>query len=144
MEIRPPGPGGHNPNNRWSLGLGFTHIFNPTTILSANFGLDRWVEGNVVQGYPFNPSALGLPSVLDGISNQFPVITTTGATGLGPQNGSGEGAFPRNDGTYSVDVSKVLGAHTLSMGFIGVVLQTGGGRIIPTAFSFSPSFSSRS
>ncbi len=137
----PAGPGGHNPNNRWSVGLGFSHVFNPTTILSANLGLDRWVEGNVVQGYPFKPSTLGLPSVLDGISNQFPVITTTGATGLGPQNGSGEGAFPRNDGTYSVDVSKVIGAHNLSMGFMGVVLQTGGGRITPTTFTFSPSFS---
>jgi len=136
----PAGPGSHNPDNRWSLGLGLNHVFNPTTVVSVNFGIDRWVEGNVVQAYPFNPSTLGLPSFIDGVSNQFPVISTTGETPLGPQNGTGEGTFINDTGTYSADLSKVVGAHSLSIGFMGVVLHNGGGRISPTTFNFSPSF----
>ena len=136
----PAGPGGTNPNNRWSAGLGFNEVFNPTTVMSMNLGFARWVEGNLRQGYPFQPSTLGLPAFLNGNSNQFPVINLTGVAPLGPTQGSGYGAFPRQDGTYSADFSKVLGAHTLSAGFMGVLLQNSGGRIYPTTFNLSGTF----
>ncbi|MBV8068755.1 MAG: TonB-dependent receptor, partial [Acidobacteriaceae bacterium] len=135
----PGGPYLRQPNNRLDGATGLTWVISPTTVLSLNFGLNHWIEGNVVQGYPFNMTTLGLPAFINSTSNQFPVTNVTGYAPLGPQNGSGEGGFPRNTYTTSVGLTKVIGAHSLSMGLMNVILQTGGGRIYPTTFNFSPS-----
>ncbi|HLH04244.1 MAG TPA: TonB-dependent receptor [Bryobacteraceae bacterium] len=134
----PGGPGLRQPNDRLDGATGLTWVINPTTVLSLNFGLNHWIEGNVVQAYPFDMTKLGLPGFLNGVSDQFPVVNVTGYAPLGPQNGSGEGAFPRNTYTSSASVSKVIGAHSLSAGFMNVILQSGGGRIYATTFNFSP------
>jgi len=133
----PGGPGLRQPNNRFDGALGLTYVINPTTVLSFNFGANHWLEGNVVQGYPFDMTTLGLPAFINQTSDQFPVVNVAGYAPLGPQNGSGEGGFPRNTYTGSASLSKTIGAHSLSMGGMYVVLQTGGGRIYPTTFNFS-------
>lgn len=133
----PGGPYLRQPNNRIDGATALTWVINPTTVLSLNFGLNHWLEGNVVQGYPFDMTKLGLPAFINQTSDQFPVINVNGYAPLGPQNGSGEGGFPRNTYTTSVSLSKVIGAHSLSAGGMWVVLQSGGGRIYPTTFNFS-------
>lgn len=130
------GPGVRNPNNRLNGGLGFTHVFNPSTVMSLNSGYSRWVEGNEVQGYPFNSSSLGLPAFIDGATKQFPIINISGMAPLGPQSGFGQGAFPRAAISYSVDLNKRVRSHSLSMGYMGVVLQNYGGRVFATNFTF--------
>src|ERR1039457_5985622 len=132
----PGGPYLRQPNNRLDGVTGFTWVINPTTVLSLNFGLNHWIEGNVVQAFPFDMTKLGLPTFLNTTSNQFPVTNVSGYAPLGPQNGSGEGGFPRNTYTSSVSLSKVIGAHSLSTGFTNVILHTGGGRIYPTTLNF--------
>ena len=63
--------------------------------MSANLGLMHWVEGNDMQSDGFKVSSLGLPSFIDAVSPEFPVIAPSGYLGQGPQQGAGQGAFPR-------------------------------------------------
>jgi hypothetical protein len=134
----PAGPGVVNPNNRWSFGMGYTHIFNQSLILSANAGMNRWIEQSVTQGDGFKPSTLGLPSSLDSIAPQFPgiKIDNTAGLGTGAINGQDSYAVPRNDITYSADLSKTIGKHSLSAGYMGVVNQILGGHVYGTKFNF--------
>ena len=134
----PGGPGVYNPNNRWSADVGYSHIFSQSLILSANAGLNRWIEQSATQGDGFAPSKLGLPSSLDPIANQFPQIRIDGYSGLGPGaiNGQDSYAIPRNLFTYSVDLTKTLNKHTLSLGYMGVVNQILGGHVFGTKCNF--------
>lgn len=135
----PGGGGGKALDNRWDMGFNYTRTFNPTFVMSVNLGLVRWAEGNAMQSYPFNPSTLGLPSFLDGVSNEFPSIAVDGIQGLGPgsvSSGAGQGSFPRDVGSYSVDFTKTHGAHTMMMGFMGVATENTGGRMAVTGFHF--------
>ncbi|MCU1225201.1 MAG: Oar protein [Edaphobacter sp.] len=134
----PGGPGVSNPNNRWSFGMGLSHIFSPTLILSANAGMNRWIEQSATQGDGFKPSTLGLPTSLDGIAGQFPQIQIGGYSGLGPGaiNNQDSYAVPRNYITYSADLTKTLNKHTIAIGYMGVVNQILGGHIFGTKFNF--------
>jgi Carboxypeptidase regulatory-like domain len=138
----PGGPGQFNPDNRYNVALGYSQVLSPTLTGSANFGFARWVEGNNVQSAGFKASSLGLPAAIDANSPQFPVIGVQGESGLGPQAGAGEGKFPNNIGSFSVDVTKTHGNHTLSMGYMGVLSQILGGRVAPTPFNFDAGFTS--
>ena len=138
----PAGPGQVNPDNRYDVALGYSQVFSPTLTGSANFGYARWVEGNNVQSAGFKPSSLGLPATLDPNSAQFPVVGVTGESGLGPQSGAGQGVFPNNVGSFSVDLTKTHGNHTFSAGYMGVLSQELGGRIAPTIFNFDSGFTS--
>ena len=130
------GPGSMNPNNRLDGAGGFTWVISPTTVFSLNAGYNHWFEGNVMEGYPFDMTSVGLPSFINQTSNQFPVVAPSGYAPLGPENGAGTGGFPRNDLTWSADLNKVHGSHSMSLGAMEVVSQTGGGRIYPTTFDF--------
>lgn len=135
----PAGPGQTNPNNRYSIGLGYNQVLSPTFTASFNFGFQRWLEANADQGYPYAPSSLGLPSVLDSLAPIFPQITIDGYTGLGTAT---EQSFSNNTGSVSADFVKVIGPHTLSFGYMGVLNQLNGGQISPTGFGFNQSFTS--
>jgi len=135
----PGGGGGRALDNRYDTALGYTRTFSPTLVMSVNLGLARWTEGNAMQAYPFNPSTLGLPSFLDGVSNEFPNIGVDGINGLGPgsvSGGAGQGLFPRDTGSYSLGFTKTLGTHTMSVGFMGIVGENTGGRLAVTGFHF--------
>ena len=138
----PGGPGQHNPDNRWTIALGYNQVFTPTFNMSLNFGFMRWVEGNDVQSYPFKPSSLGLPEAIDAGSPEFPVVSVQGQSGLGPQAGAGQGTFANNIGSFSADFSKVKGRQTFSFGYMGVLLQSNGGRYATTPFNFNSAFTS--
>lgn len=135
-------PGGNGtlaPDNRWDTGLGFTDAFSPTFVMVANFGWGRWVEGRKPQGVPFDPSTVGLPSQLDsfGGPGAFPSISITGENSLG----SGVlNATPREARTWSVDFTKVHGAHSFSMGFMGIDFVLNTFNSSQAGFNFSPDF----
>jgi hypothetical protein len=97
----------------------------------------KWVEGNVMQSAGFKSSSIGLPSFIDTNSPEFPVITATSYESEGPLNGAGQGAFPRASSSGSVDFVKVLNAHQLSFGYMGVAVDENGGRYHLTPFKFS-------
>jgi hypothetical protein len=139
-DANPAGPGQRNPDNRYSFALGANHIFNSTTTLSTNLGIMRWVEGNDVQSAGFKPSSLGLPAYIDPNSPQFPVINTQGQVPLGPQNGAGEGVIPANVATISADFNKILGSHSITAGYMGILFGALGGRVAATNFNFDNSF----
>jgi hypothetical protein len=136
----PAGPGQRNPNNRYNIGIGLSHVFTPTFTMSANFGLMHWVEGNDVQSKGFQVSSLGLPSFIDSISPEYPVIAPSGYRGQGPQQGAGQGAFPRAATSGSLDFVKVLGKHQLTFGYMAVAQDENGGRFHTTDFGFDRKF----
>jgi hypothetical protein len=131
------GPEVFNPDNRYSVVLGGSHVFTPTFTMNANIEFNRWVEGNNTQSFGFKSSTLGLPSEIDDISPQFPQVNITGYAPLGARGGFGEYHAPNNVGTFSVDFNKVKGKHSLSFGYMGVLSQEFGGRISPTVFNFT-------
>jgi hypothetical protein len=57
------GPYVFDPNNRLFGVLGILTSSAPTLVLSTDLFFTRNPAGNVVQGYPFKPSSLGLPGL---------------------------------------------------------------------------------
>ena len=127
------------PDNRFDGALGYSWVMSPTLVLNANWGFGRWNEGRKPQGVPFNPSTLGLPAILDsfGGPGAFPSINVTGLTSLGS---GGLNATPREARTYSVDVSKNLGSHSLTMGFMFVDLRLNTANSSQFSATFGPNF----
>jgi hypothetical protein len=137
------GPGVVSPNNRWSTGLQFTHIFSPTFTGNANIGIVRHIEQSMPQSEGFKPSTLGLPSWIDPITPLFPLVGVgNNLVGLGPGGGNGSGLddyrVPLTNLTASVDFNKVVGKHTLTFGFTDILTQLNGGHIFNTTLNFSP------
>jgi carboxypeptidase family protein len=137
------GPYVFDPNNRMFGVLGYSHVFTPTLILTSDLFFIRNPGGNVVQGYPFQPSSLGLPTQLDSWSPQFPQVqfgnTNSGSlyAPLGATQGSGEANFPQNNGSLTIDVNKTLKTQSVSVGYLGIWQTDDGGRLTPTIFKFS-------
>jgi hypothetical protein len=134
------GPGATNPNNRYSFDLGYNHVFNPTLVMSANIGVNRWVEGSQVQSLGYKPSQLGLPAFVDAISPVFPQIQPQGVSGLGPNINQDDYLVPRTLWTGSIDFTKVRGRHNYAFGFMGVLNQLYGGHFANTSLPFPTSF----
>lgn len=116
----PAGPATRTPNNRFDAGFALNHVFDPTTVMSYTFGTNRWPEGFNPQGFGFQPSTLGLPTVLDSQS-MFPTIGIQDMFGLGAGNWN---FTPREVVTNAVDFTKVHGNHTMTTGFMNVMLYT--------------------
>jgi hypothetical protein len=114
----PAGQGEKAPNNRYDVGAGVTHTFSPTFVMSVNAGMNRWVEGRVEQGYGFSASKLGLPTFFDEITNQFPNFSMDGTAPLGTSTAQAE--YIRQTWSGGVDFTKVIGAHTLSFGYMNI------------------------
>ena len=138
------GPYVFDPNNRMFAVLGYSRVFTPTLVMNSTLFFIRNPGGNVVQGYPFKPSSLGLPGQLDSWTPQFPQVefgNTFSGSGyyapLGATQNSGEATFPKTNESLSVDVSKTLKTQSISVGYLGVRQNDDGGRLTPTVFSFS-------
>ena len=137
------GPYVFDPNNRMFGVLGYSHVFSPTLVLSGNLFFIRNPGGNVVQGYPFKPSSLGLPGILDTWTPQFPQVqfgnTFSGSlyAPLGATQNSGEATFPKTNESLNIDISKTLKTQSISVGYLGVRQTDDGGRLTPTVFNFS-------
>ncbi len=138
------GPYVFDPNNRMFGVLGYSHVFSPTLILTSDLFFIRNPGGNVVQGYPFKPSSLGLPGILDSWTPQFPQVefgNTFSGSGfyapLGATQNSGEATFPKTNESLTVDVNKSLKTQSISVGYMGVRQNDDGGRLTPTVLNFS-------
>ncbi len=138
------GPYVFDPNNRMFGVLGYSHVFSPTFVLSGTLFFIRNPGGNVVQGFPFKPSSLGLPGILDSWTPQFPQVqfgNTFSGSGfyapLGATQNSGEATFPKTNESLNVDLSKTLKTQSVSFGYIGVRQTDDGGRLTPTVFNFN-------
>ena len=129
------GPGTIAGDNRWDWGMGYTHVFNPSTVMSTVLGWNRWVETRIDQGFPFDWTTVGLPSYLNASSNQFPSVSVTGMLPLGAQVGS-QGGWPREVGTYSADLTMMRGPHDVHFGYMGVEWQSGSYGLYQTSFTF--------
>jgi hypothetical protein len=127
------------PDNRLDGALGYSFAISPTLVLTMNFGFNRWVEGRKPQGVPFDPSTLGLPTALDsfGGPGAFPSINISGMSSLGS---GGLNATPREAHTYSIDVSKVTGSHSLTGGFTAVDHRLTTANSSQFSATFNPSF----
>jgi hypothetical protein len=137
------GPFANNPNNRMFGVLGYSHVFTPTLVLTSDLFFTRFAAGQIVQGFPFKPSTLGLPGQLDSWTPQFPQIqfgnTFAGSSyaPLGATQNSGEAGWPENNGSLTVDVNKSHKTQSISVGYLGIWQTTDGGRLTPTVFNFS-------
>jgi hypothetical protein len=134
----PAGPGNLRPNNRYSIVIGYSHIFNPTLTMNLTAGFNHYAEPSTNQSFGFQPSTLGLPTYLDQHSPEFPIVTVGGASPLGPT--SGQLVAVRPAGTVSADFIKLLGRHTMSFGFMGIdgIYDTSG--ITQTTLGFNGTF----
>jgi hypothetical protein len=135
----PAGPGNIRPNNRYSIVVGYNHVFNPTLTMNLVAGFNHYAEPSTNQSYGFKPSTLGLPAYLDQHSPEFPLVAIGGETTLGPTGGA-ENVAVRPAGTISADLIKILGRHTLSFGFMGVDGIKNSKGITQTTFDFSGTF----
>jgi hypothetical protein len=138
------GPYVFDPNNRMFGVLGYSHVFSPTLVMTSDLFFVRFAAGNVVQGYPFKPSSLGLPAVIDSWSPQFPQVQFGGNTfnpnsyaPLGATQNSGEATFPENNASLTIDLNKAFKTQSISFGYMGIWQIQDGGRLIPTVYAFS-------
>jgi len=131
----PGGMGVVEPNPRWDIALGYNYTVSPTFLVNATLGWGRWVERIEPQGIGFKPSTLGLPAALDdfGGAGAFPSIGATGIQGLG----AGLLArMPREARTYALDLTRIHGPHTLTMGFTAIDFRLNSYRSSRASFSF--------
>ena len=133
------GPEVFNPDNRYSIAAGASHIFSPTFVMNGTVEYNRWTEGNDTQSFGFKSSTLGLPGIIDSYSPQFPQIgfPQPGYAPLGATTGFGQASFANNVGNASIDFNNTRKGHSISFGYMGAVVDIYGGRIAPTQFNFS-------
>ncbi|MBV9305585.1 MAG: TonB-dependent receptor [Acidobacteriaceae bacterium] len=134
----PAGYGEQAGNNRYDLGLGFSYSFNPTFVMSASAGINRWVETRTEQGYPFAPSQLGLPSFFDTLSNQFPDFYVSGTASLG--GSAAQSHYISQTQSASVDFTKVSGSHTIGFGYQYIFFIQNSQNKNLGSFNFGPDF----
>jgi hypothetical protein len=102
-------------NNGFQVVLNDTVTPSPTWVINSYASYSRWQEQHIAQGYGVaSASTIGLPNSLFQ-APILPVIYNDGPyTTLG--NNSYE-KYPRDSDTAQVNVTKVLGNHTLIFGF---------------------------
>ncbi|MBV9036107.1 MAG: TonB-dependent receptor, partial [Acidobacteriaceae bacterium] len=133
------GPGSLAPNNKFNGALNYTSVISPKFLISGNFGYGRWEEAFTPKSYPYQPSLLGLPAILDsGYGNvAFPDIGVAGVNSLG----SGQHELnPRDTISGSIDVTRIVGGHTLTAGFTAVGQRYASTYSPELSFSFDSSF----
>jgi hypothetical protein len=132
----PGGPGVTAPNNRYSVNVGYNHVFSPTFDMSANLGVNRHVEQSTTQSFGFKSSTLGLPTFIDADAPSFPQIQPQSYAGLGAPPNLDNYIVPQTMWTSSVDFTKALGRHTLAFGFMDVWARLDGGHYANTTLQF--------
>ena len=139
------GPYVDDPNNRMFGVLGYSHVFTPTLVLSTDLFFTRFAAGNIVQGYPFKPSSLGLAGrsrlVDAAVSADFSLETPLAARDpMLPWERRKTPAKPRSPRimrSLNADLNKSFKAHSISVGYLGIWQTTDGGRLTPTVLNFS-------
>jgi len=101
-----------------AVGIQNTYTLNPTTVITAGFGFNRFPNNTLDISNGFNQATLGFPAAyVSALSKTgFPQITTDG--GLSPEGTSNSGPavyFSRN---FVTGVSKSLGKHDVKAGYV--------------------------
>jgi hypothetical protein len=124
-----PGPawfGGPAAQSAWALwrledltAINNTITINPTTVLSARYGFNRFPNQyfNIAAPNGFDPTSLGYPSSLVGQMQRplmFPAINMTTAYSMGTATGNAYDWYSNN---ASATLSHVQGRHSLKTGF---------------------------
>jgi len=105
-----------------------------TLLLSVTAGWNRWFEGfRPTTGQGFLASSAGLPTYLDQIK-EFPYISTSDTYGLGAGYWS---ATPREPRSLFIDLTKVHGKHSFTMGWQEIWVQEYEEFLDPAGFSFT-------
>lgn len=130
------GPGVVAPNNRYSVDLNYTHVFNSTFAMSATLGVNRHVEQSTTQSFGFQSSTLGLPSFVNSIAPSFPEIQPQSYSSLGAQAGLDNYLVPQTLWTSAVDFTKTTGRHQIDFGFMDVWARIDGGHYANTVLQF--------
>jgi Carboxypeptidase regulatory-like domain len=118
----PASPGVVIGDSRWDVVAGYSHVFSQNFTMNVHTGVESWHEDDTVSSLGFQPSTLGLPSYLD-INSQFPEINIGSDAGLGH---AGNALYAHGPiVSTAVEFTKLAGAHTISLGFMGFDLVTG-------------------
>jgi len=101
-----------------AIGIQNTYTLNPTTVITAGFGFNRFPNNTLDISTGFDQASLGFPAAyVSALSKTgFPQITTD--SGLSPEGTSNSGPavyFSRN---FVTGVSKSLGKHSVKAGYV--------------------------
>jgi hypothetical protein len=117
----------------------YTNILSANTVVTVRMGFARTLFVYSNQGLGFLPSSLGLPKTLDAAMDRdmFPGVTASGYVSLGG-NDHRRSAFM----SYSTlaNVTKIIGSHTLKIGFDGRMIRSDVWEAHDATFGFSAGF----
>jgi hypothetical protein len=106
-----------------NIALGYTRAFGPRTVLDLRAGVSRTMFLSASQGVPFNQTTLGLPQGLQtyelagaGGKPEFPGFMQEGYSTMGCASGGCYFIINHADWTFSGNLSRVIGKHTLTVG----------------------------
>ena len=133
----PAGPGNIKSNNRYSIALGYSHIFTPTLSVNLTAGYEHWNQQSTGQSPNFQPTTLGLPAYLDQYTPEFPVFNVGSQSQLGTNNYNGT-IIPIT--SASADFVKTYGKHTLYFGYMFIDSQANFTGFPGTSLDFNGSF----
>jgi hypothetical protein len=105
-----------------SASIDYTNALSPTTVWTARAGFSRSLFDYDNQGLGFKPSSLGLPSAIDSVVDRqmFPRFGASGFVNLG---GNDHRYSTFNTYTLLSNLSKVMGNHSLKMGWEGRMIR---------------------
>ncbi len=111
-----PGAVGTTYFHNWSFAMDNTVAFNPTLLLTVDYGWARWYQLRQTLSYGFNNASLGFPtSVVNSITiPMFPNVNIGG----GYSGTAGQSYLLNGNDTHSMETSltKIHGRHTLRFG----------------------------
>jgi len=123
-------------NHAHGIVTDYINTLSPTTVLNGRVGFARTLFVYANQGLGFLPSSLGLPKALDTAMDRdmFPGVTASGYQSLGG-NDHRRSAFM----SYSAmaNLTKILGPHTLKVGFEGRMIRSDVWEARDATFGFS-------
>ena len=116
---------------------------NPTTVITARYGFNRFPNTYRYVSQGFDPTSLGLPAsyLTDNIQHEFPGVTMSeGSTSFGGGTPSDIVYWSKN---ASFSVSKFTGRHNITAGFDYRLIHTDGSShtVSDGAFTFNGIFS---
>jgi Carboxypeptidase regulatory-like domain/TonB dependent receptor len=117
----------------------YTNTLSPTTIVNGRLGFARTLFVYANQGLGFLPSSLGLPKTLDAAMDRamFPGVTASGYASLGG-NDHRRSAFMSY--TALANVTRIIGSHSLKIGFEGRMIRSNVWEARDATFGFSAGF----
>lgn len=136
-DSNPAGPGNIKTNNRYSIALGYTHIFSPTLTMNLTAGYEYWNQGSTGQSPGFQPTTLGLPDYLDKYTPEFPVFNIGSQSQLGTNNRNAT-IIPLT--SVAANFMKSFGKQNVSFGYMFVNTQANFTGFPGTTLDFNGTF----